>query len=462
MATPILMPKQGNTVEECLLTGWRKRKGDSVAVGDVVADIETDKAAFEVESTAAGQMLETFFEEGELVPVQVNICAVGEPGEDVESLRPGGSAAPAAGATEPASAAAEPEAAPSAESAAGAVIPVAVAADAPAAPMSPRAKRFLARHPFVLGPIQGSGAGGRIIEKDVAAAYAEASRLSPVAADMHAAGLSAPARGTGVGGMIRGQDMGGAAPEVAAAATAGTPAEPVPAGAAVEVRPLSNIRRLIASRMHESLESSAQYTLNTEVDATALLELRKRIKAKREALGLGDVNINDMILFATIRALERHPEVNAEFIDGELRLHRAIHLAFACDTPRGLMVPVIRNSQDLRIRALAERVRELAAQANEGRVSPDDLSGGTFTVSNLGPLGITSFTPIINAPQVAILGVCATELKPVRRNGEVVFVDHIHLSLTCNHQVVDGAPGARFLRTLREIIENFELLVLSD
>jgi pyruvate dehydrogenase E2 component (dihydrolipoamide acetyltransferase) len=152
------------------------------------------------------------------------------------------------------------------------------------------------------------------------------------------------------------------------------------------------------------------------------------------------------------------PELNAEFIDGKLRRHEHVHIGFAADTPRGLLVPVVRNSETLSLPELAVKLKSLAAQAAEGAISPDDLAGATFTVSNLGSLGIESFTPILNPPQVAILGVDAIELRPVRRDGQVDFVDRIGLSLTCDHQVIDGAPGARFLLVVRECIENIEEL----
>ena len=271
---------------------------------------------------------------------------------------------------------------------------------------------------------------------------------------MAAAGEVAPASGTGVRGMVRGVDMGKVPAQTATAPAPTAAAEPV------QVEPLSKIRKIIAERMHESLASTAQYTLNAEADATGLLALRQRIKANREELDLGNVNITDMVVYATIKALQKHPDVNSAFVDGELRRHSAVHMAVAIDTPRGLMVPVIPDSQALSLRELSTRIKALARQANEGSVSPDLLSGGTFTVSSMGALGITSFTPVLNPPQVAILGICNTQLKPVRRNGEVAFVDMIQLSLTCNHMVLDGAPGARFLKTLGSIIENFDLVGL--
>jgi pyruvate dehydrogenase E2 component (dihydrolipoamide acetyltransferase) len=463
MATPIVMPKAGNSVEECLLTGWRVKPGDAVKVGDIVADIETDKAAFEVEGTAAGTVLALFWSEGDLVPVMQTLCVVGEAGEDPAPFRPDGAkgeggvaaaAAPAGTAPAPA-----PEAAP-------ALAPAAVAAAAvDNAPMSPRARRFVTEHPFVVPAIQGSGPGGRIVEKDVIEAYRQAPRLTPVAAKMAAEGMATPAAGTGVGGMVRAADMGSAAtaptPVAESAAPAPQPVLPVAAPAAVTEVKISNLRKIIAKRLHESLAGLAQYTLNAEADVSGLLALRKRIKAQGEALGLANVNIGDMVLFAAAKALAKHPEVNAEFDGSVIRQYAVVNLGFACDTPRGLMVPVVHGAQDMTLAELAARAKDLAKQAAAGAINPDLLRGGTFTVSNLGAFGITTFTPVINAPQVGILGVGTTVLRPVRVGEAVEYREMMQLSLTLDHRVVDGAPGARFLRTLTTLLESFDLVCVA-
>ncbi|HQC52262.1 MAG TPA: dihydrolipoamide acetyltransferase family protein [Lentisphaeria bacterium] len=460
MANAVVMPKAGNTVEECLLSKWRVKVGDVVKTGDIICDIETDKSAIEVESTGDGTVLALFWNEGDLVPVLQNIMALGNPGEDVSAFAPDGAATAAP--AEAAPAAAAPAAAPAA------VAPAAPAASgADNAPMSPRARKFVAEHPFVVPALAGSGAGGRIMEKDVAAAYQSAARLSPVAAAMQAAGVAAPAAGTGVGGMILGADMGKAAP-AAPAATPAAPAAPVAAPASDSVvdviteKPFPHIRKIIAKRLHESLNSMAQYTLNAEADVTGLLALRQRIKDGAENLGLANINIGDMVMFAVIKALQKHPEFNAEFSDNVLRMHSSINMGFACDTPRGLMVPVLHNAQTLSLPEMAKTVKSMAKQANDGNINPDLLAGATFTVTNLGALGITTFTPVISAPQVAILGVCKTLLRPIRnKQGDVEYRDFIQFSLTMNHMVLDGAPGARFLQTIKNIVENFDLICVA-
>jgi len=435
MAIPVEMPKLGNTVEECILAGWKKKKGDSVAEGEILADIETDKATFELPSPAGGTLLELFFGAGSLVPVYANVCVIGDPGESVESFRPAQTAAPAPAARAPAPAAsaraaaavvAAPAAAPAASPAA------AVYVAPPQVFLSPRARRFAQEHGLVAPTTPGSGPGGRVTEEDLRRIYFGSPRLSPLARRHLEAGYEVRGGGTGVNHLVLARDLG----------------EP-------PIR-MSKIREMTARRMRESLSSTAQYTLHTSADATGLLALRSKIKTARLSAPIPDININDAVLFAVVKALSQMPELNAELINGKIYQRSEVHLAFACDTDKGLLAPVVRNCEKASIGELAARVKELTTRAQQGALAPDELSGATFTVSNLGNLGISSFTPIISPPQVAILGVDSIELKPVRREGRVEFVDHIGLSLTCDHQVIDGAPGARFLKILREQIENIE------
>ncbi|MBN8219080.1 MAG: 2-oxo acid dehydrogenase subunit E2, partial [Spirochaetes bacterium] len=319
-------------------------------------------------------------------------------------------------------------------------------ADAPSL-VDQNANRLLRRIPVTLreaiaerlgvnpATLSGSGAHGRVVSQDVIRTADGGPRVSPLAREWVAEGKRLPAAGTGAGGLIRAADL--LEPGV----------------------PLSNMRKVVAARMAESLAETAQFTASASADATGMMKLRAFLKKNAAALGLPDITFGDMVMFATVKALLEHPEINAEFTGGQVFRHKAIHLGFACDTPRGLMVPVVKNAQDLSIGALAARIKELAKQAIDGKISPDDLSGGTFTVSNLGSFGVESFTPIINYPQVAILGVCTISLKPVRRDGQVAFVEHIGYSLTSDHQVVDGAPAARFLQTVLKKTE--DIIALS-
>jgi pyruvate dehydrogenase E2 component (dihydrolipoamide acetyltransferase) len=270
-------------------------------------------------------------------------------------------------------------------------------AEPSSAVLSPRARRFADEHNFRPGPIAGSGPGGRVLEADLREAFAAA---------------------------------------------------PTP-------ERVSNIRETIARRMRESLSTTAQYTMHTSAAAAGLLSLRAQFKASQESSG---ITIGDMVLFCVAKALLDAPALNAEFIDGRMVRHAEVNLGFACDTDRGLFVPVVKQCQKLTLAELSAKVRQLAEQAVKGTVATDDLRGATFTVSNLGNLGIECFTPILNPPQVAILGVDAIQLKPVRKDGGMAIIDSIGLSLTCDHQVIDGAPGARFLQILTRKIEQVESL----
>ena len=418
MATAVEMPKLGNTVEECVVTRWMKHKGDSVANGDAVVEIETDKTIFEVTSPVAGTLLETFFQQGDLVPVFTNLFVIGSPGESVDAFRPGSARSGAFPLLDTAQSL-KPTVPPP-------VLRQAEIYASSSTSLSPRARRFAGEYDFDAAGVVGSGPGGRILESDVRKAYHSSPQLA--SAKTH---IGAGPDGSRADGVVLSADL------------------PEPSSK------ISVLREKIANRMRESLSRTAQYTLNTSANAVGLLNLRSRVKA---STGVPDVNINDLVAFCTIKALLEVPEVNAEFIDGRIHKHSEVHLGFACDTPRGLIVPVVRNAHQFTIGELAVKMEELAAQAVKGTIALDDLSGGTFTVSNLGSLGIESFTPLLNPPQVAILGIGAIQLRAIRRAGKVEFIDAIGLSLTCDHQIVDGAPGARFLKVVRERIENVESL----
>lgn len=458
----ILMPKAGNSVEECILGAWRINVGDTVKRGDIIAEAETDKTSIEIEATASGEVLALLGAEGDLVPVLTAICLVGPAGTDVSGYKAASAEAPVAAAAE-APKAVTPAEAPAAAS----------ASQAPATAgghLSPRARKFVAEHPFVMGEIAGSGAQGRVIESDVIAAYQSSPHLTPAAAAMVAAGAKAPSTGTGSNGEITAEDIENFAKVVVApapapvAAAATAPAAPVKAEGddVITEKPFSRIRTVIAKRLQESLQTMAQYTLNCEADVTGLLSLRKRIKASGEKLGLANINIGDMVMYAVIRTLQQVPELNGEFSDNVVKLHSAVHMGFACDTPKGLLVPVLHHSDKMSLAEMCRQVKSLAKSANAGNLAPDLMNGATFTVSNLGSFGIINFTPVISAPQIAMLGVGKTLLRPVRRaDGTVEYRDYMQFSLTMNHMVVDGAPGARFLQTLCANIENFELVCIA-
>ena len=447
MATIVVMPQLGNSVESCIIVEWMIAEGDTVSVDQTLASIETDKSTMEVPSTAEGTVLKLLWEEGDEVPVKDPLIIVGEPGEEISGLVPGGDAAPAE-----ADAPAEHSAAPT-ESATPAF-----ATERATGAVSPRARALAASNGVDASAItEGSGPHGRVIERDVAAAIAAGPALTSAA---RVAGVSA-AEGTGIGGRVSVADAG-RAPEAAPAAVLAAPAAAADFPGASTSAPLKGVRKVVAKRMMESLTSTAQLTLNTTANAAGILAMRKKVKNADEALGLNKITLNDLVCFAVSRTLLKYPVFNAHLEGGVLTEFEQVHLGFACDTPRGLLVPVIRSAQALGLKAFSDEAKRLAGGAIDGTISPDYLSGGTFTVSNIGSFGIETFTPVINLPQTAILGVGAITPRPtVAADGTIGVEQRINLSLTIDHQVIDGADGARFLRDLVAAIENIDVTVLA-
>ena len=442
MATAVLMPKLGNSVESSIIVSWLKHPGDVVSQGEVICSIETDKAVMDIESPAAGTLLDVFFKEGADVPVQTAIAAIGVSGESIESIRP------VSAATTPESANATP--APTA------VNPVptteAHSNNLDIKAISPRARGLANRKELDWSDIQGTGPGGRIIERDVQAALTNKPKITPLAQSMMKKGdFAAPSQGSGNGGRITTKDL--------------IPRSPVSTSAMatemdnVEIIPVKGVRKVIASRMLDSMQTTAQLTLNASADARSLLNYRKQLKASAKELGLQSVTVNDLVLLAVSRTLLQHPQLNSLFTGESISQYKNVHLGFAVDTARGLIVPVIKYANRLSLSQISQEAKRLARAAIDGKATPDDMDGGTFTVTNLGSLGIESFTPILNPPQVGILGVGSVQLKPVEVDETFEFIQSLSLSLTINHQIVDGAPAARFLQALSQNIAQFELLL---
>ncbi len=412
MANAVIMPKAGITVESCIIGTWEKKIGDPVKVGDILFTYETDKASFECESTAEGTLLEIFFQEGDEVPCLVNVCAVGAAGEDCSALRPEGAAeeAPAAAPAEEPKAAAPAPVAPVAET-------TAVAGEKSA--ISPRAKKLAERAGVDAALATPTGPNGRIIERDVRTLMDN--------------------------------------PVVASAAPAAAPAAPV--AEEYEDVKFSGIRRAISKSMHTSLSTMAQLTHNTSFDATAILNYRKVLKAAEGEVS--GITLGDIVLYAVSRTLLNHPDLNANMLDdNNIRLFKHVNLGVAVDTPRGLMVPTIFHADEMSLLEISKAVKDLAAQCREGSISPDLLTGGSFTVSNLGNLGVESFTPVINPPQTGILGVCGTTDRVRKgKDGSIEIYPAMGLSLTYDHRAVDGSPAARFQKELCQNLENFTTLL---
>jgi pyruvate dehydrogenase E2 component (dihydrolipoamide acetyltransferase) len=428
MAEAVLMPKSGISVETSLIGSWKKNVGDKVGIGEILFEYETDKAQFECESTAAGILLEKFYEEGDEVEVMKPVCAIGEEGEDVSALRAeaGAPVAPAE-APAPADAAPAPAATPAPEVAQP---PAPAAASAPsgdgAAKSSPRARGLADKLGIDIAAVPPSGPDGRVVEEDVRAYAATAKQAA-----------TAPAAAT----------ASAAAPTTAAA------------GPEYTDEKFTKIREVIASAMSSSLHGMAQLTHQHSFDASLVMKLRAELKASGDE-ALAGVSIGDIILYAVSRALMDYPEVNSLLIDGNtFRRYSTVHLGVAVDTPRGLMVPVIKNADRKSLPEISAEVKNLAAAARSGSINPDLLSGGTFTVSNLGPTGVESFTPIINPPQVAILGVCGSVTRVREGRNGIETYPSIGLSLTYDHRALDGAPASRFAQALCTKLESVSLLL---
>jgi pyruvate dehydrogenase E2 component (dihydrolipoamide acetyltransferase) len=439
MATPVIIPKLGNTVESCIIGSWKKKEGEKVKKGDILLEIETDKTTFEIDAPAGGILLGVFFKEGDIVPVLSNIAVIGNKGEEFEPYRP----KPEEIKKEPSRQAVkekkeEEKEVPAAEKETVIEKQEAKKEEETHAGISPRAKLFAKAHNVDLDSIAGSGPHGRIMEKDVIKYFNTTHRSSSLAVKLLKEGWIHKGTYSGTGGMIVKEDLR-------------------PPG-----KKLSTIRSTIARHMHSSLIETAQYTITISARADTILSLRKKNKSMGSERSVPNITINDMVMYAVVRTLMVYPEINAEFIDGIVYQDKDINLAFACDTPRGLVVPVIRRAQKLSLEELSLAVEKVSNEAVSGNIAPDDLTGGTFTTTNIGSMGIEYFTPILNTPQVAILGICNIDLKPVKTSEGVQFIEYIKLCLTANHQVIDGAPAARFLVTLKENIENFDNIAGLD
>jgi pyruvate dehydrogenase E2 component (dihydrolipoamide acetyltransferase) len=399
--------------------------------------VETDKAAFEIVAGVAGTVLKLIYSSGDDVPVLQPIAVIGTPGEDWQAALSGEASAPLRELNSEIA-------------------------------ISPRARNLAEKQALPLDkmPQIGTGPGGRIIERDIIAAM---QNRPPMTAAAKAAGSGTiMEKGSGLGGRLTVADLAANA-DLAAGAEQTLPSHsPQPlhlTEGAIAETPIKGIRKIISDRMLRSLAENAQLTLNASASAVKLQELRSKIKVQGDA----KITINDLILFAVSRTLPRFPFMNAHKIGDTIKTFERVHLAIAVDTPRGLLVPVIRNANLLSLPEISSEAKRLATACQSGNINPNELSGSTFSVTNLGSLGITSFTPVLNAPEVAILGVCNIEMKPIALlPGEacecscgVRFEPHIGFSLTFNHQVMDGAPAAKFLKELLDTVAQIDLLLAA-
>jgi len=400
MANIVLLPQIGISEESAVVAKFFVKQGERVKKGDNIFELETGKAAFEVQSDFDGEVLALLCEPGDELLIKEPVLAIGEPGEAFEAPKKTEAEAPVQAAAAPIAASTPAPAAAATAQAASDILAI-----------SKRAKVLAEKagvNPAVATP---TGPNGRIIERDI-----EAVLNTPNWRDLQ-------------------------------------PVATYSSGADFEDKPLSKVRKVIAANMHKSLSEMAQLTLNASFDATAMLAYRKKCKNDKELAG---VTLNDVILFAVSRVLLLHPDLNAHFLGDSMRYFSNVHLACAVDTPRGLLVPVLQCANKMDILTLSNTMKQLAQSAQEGNIDPARLSGGTFTISNLGSLGIESFTPVINPPQTGILGVNTLTKRVRATSGGIEVYDVMTLSITFDHRALDGAPCARFLQDLCRALEAFD------
>jgi pyruvate dehydrogenase E2 component (dihydrolipoamide acetyltransferase) len=446
MASKVLLPKLGQTMEEGTIVEWLKQEGDPIAKGEAIFQVESDKAVLEVESKEAGVLRKILVDKGVKVPIMTPVAILGASNEDISALL--------------AEAGLPQAAAPSATPQATALAP-AEAVPMPPQPItgrertfaSPRARKLAEEKGVDLAYVLGSGPEGRIIEKDVLGYLARQPLATPLARKVAAEAGIALGNVPSAGGRISAAQV-----RAAAATTLGAAPASAQPGAG-EVIPMAGVRAIIAERMATSAHTTASVTLQSTVDATEFVALRTRLKeALAKELGF-DVGYNDLLALIVARCLIEFPYMNARLEANGIRRLTEVNVGLAVDTERGLIVPVIRNAATLSLKQLAKQFRELVARAREGKALPDDLTGGTFTITNLGMYGLDLFTPIINLPECAILGVGRIRPEPAVVDGQVVVRQHMGLSLTFDHRLVDGAPAARFLQGIMRYIETPYLLL---
>ncbi len=413
MAIAVIMPKQGQSVESCIITKWFKKKGESVSVGDILFSYETDKAAFDMESTVSGTLLELFFGEGDEVPVLVNVAVIGQSGEPTDPFNPVQSSVTVSS-TSAAGKGKDIDAIQISESEVVKDLVKDTSAPASKIRISPRARRLAESKGVSYNNLLGSGPNGRIVSNDIEKA------------------------------------LSGAIPQ--AKTIQYTDSE-------YTEQPLSNVRKLIARSMYESLQNSAQLTHHMSADVRYLLEARQKIKKEiSSGKNQQDITLNDMVCWCVIKALKKYPEANSHFLGDRIKSFRKVHLGIAVDTQRGLMVPAVKNASEMDLVQLSRELKSIADTCKKGSINPELLqsTAATFTVSNLGNYGVEMFTPVINLPQVGILGVCTIINRPANLGNNIFgFVPYIGLSLTYDHRAIDGGPATLFLKEIKDQIEAF-------
>src|SRR5436190_3952849 len=406
MATKVHMEALSPTMEEGRLVKWTKHEGDAVKSGDTLAEVETDKAVMELIARADGQLLKVMVPEGTTVPVGNVVAWIGKPGEKVD-----GAGSTVQGAAKPAPAAAAPKPAP-------APAPVATATDATRVKASPLARRIAKDAGVDLKLVQGSGPGGRVIKRDVEAGAAHPSTA--------------------------GQPSAAPAPRAVLRAPSGVPYEDVP---------LTQIRKTIAKRLAASIGPIPHFFLTTEIDMERAAEARDALNKQLGEAG-GKISFNDIVIKAVALALVQHRACNAWFQEDHIRYWNEVHIGMAVAIEDGLITPVIRNADMKSLRQIGEESRELAGRARTRRLKPEEYTGATFSVSNLGMFDIDQFTAVINPPEAGIVAIGSIVAKAVPDGDRVVVRRRLRVTMSCDHRVIDGATGAAYLKTLKQMLEN--------
>ncbi len=374
MMTTIIMPKQGQSVESCLITKLYKKSGDKVSAGELIFSYETDKAGFDEESTVSGTVMDVYFNEGDEVPVLSPVMTVDDQDAQTDTMD---------------------------------------THEKGRIRISPRATKLAEKLGIDINLAEGTGPGGRIVEKDIEVLAVTAAQGEECREEYHE-------------------------------------------------EKLSSVRKIISREMMNSLLTTAQLTMNTTFDATCILDFRNKLKETGQSVGLEKITITDMILFAVSRVLLKYKMLNAHLIEESLLIFDNVHIGVAVDTERGLLVPTLRNANLKSLRQISDEIRSMIEDSRKGSINPNCLKGASFTVTNLGMLGIESFTPVLNPPQAGILGI-GTIIQRIRQlPGKYEFYPAMGLSLTFDHRILDGAPAARFLNDLKSNLENFTMLLAKE
>jgi pyruvate dehydrogenase E2 component (dihydrolipoamide acetyltransferase) len=448
MATKVIMPKLSPTMEEGQLSRWLKKEGDKVSMGEPLAEIDTDKATMEMQALGNGVLRKILIQEGESAPLGQLIAIIGEPDEDISSLTTEAAAAHTSKTASPAEStaaeSAKPEAAPATAPAetrtksdvdvsgnGGGASQPATAASSGRLIVSPLAARMAAEAGLDLRSVNGSGPGGRIIKRDIESLITEGKSAAAPASPASTPRLRA---------------VGGPAIQ--------RPALPA---STYHDEPVSEMRRTIAKRLVTSLGPIPHFFLTTEIEMDRAAEMRGAIKELEPDL---KISVNDIIIKVAAAALIQHPQVNASFQEKAVRYYDHADIGVAVAIPDGLITPIVRSADQKSLSEIAGEVRDLAERARNRKLRPEEFMGATFSISNLGMFGIDEFTAVINPPEGAILAVGAMSPKPVVRNNEIVVRQMMRATLSCDHRVIDGATGAKFLQTFKKILENPLFLVV--